>query len=415
MQLVDPDILGSRWNGKWIGEISNDRISPNTIVSYHIIACDYSGNCSGESSRPTKYYYKMGMADKSYTDIKLNILEVDPFNLTIKTEPTITEHIDQSLKSNKDFEGIGIGSNYNSNDNERWNSTQRRVLEAELLGERSNYPFDSYNASIILAIPKKSGSELNENFSYNPTPISGANWDISAYLKKVDRESLEKYCPEKLIYYVCQQSNDHDSTFFMVDLTFNRNYTISSVIIPILAIFFLLGGIFIFESNSENISNRLALTLSVFALIFSLPEIIKSLKPEITLGPSIADSLLSVIVIGAISYTISSVIGSKLDTKESKPDTKESKIKSNLSKLKTKEWWQKWLDMIVFVFVAIVVIGLFLNYPYSVQNKLLIGSIILVGLGYGLLFKKDLNILSRTHRFMSMFKFIGSRIDRRNK
>jgi hypothetical protein len=408
MQPADPTKPESRWNGKWRGEISNDRIPPNSIVSYYIIACDYAGNCSKKSARPM-INYTMGMADKNHTDIKINILEVDPFNLTIKTEPTITEHIDQNSKSSI-FEAIGIGNNNNSN--VRWNSTERRILEADLLGEKSNYPFDSYIASIILAIPKEAGSELNEGFSYKPTPIAGANWNISASLKRIDPESVEKYCPDlELVFMVCKESleHEHNSTFFRVDLSFNRNYTISGVIIPILAIFFLLGGIFIFQSNSDNISNRLALTLSVFALIFSLPEIIKSLKPETTFGPSIADSLLSIIVIGAISYTISSVIGSKLDSKESKLDSKESKLdskeskldskeskldskesklKSNLSNLKSKGWWQKWLDVIVFVFVAIVVIGFFVNYPYSVQNKFLIGSIILVGLGYGLLFKR---------------------------
>lgn len=64
-----------------------------------------------------------------------------------------------------------------------------------------------------------------------------------------------------------------------LEIELARNHSISIVIIPLLAIFYLLGAIFIFEISSDNIGNILALTLGIFALIFTLPEIINSMKP----------------------------------------------------------------------------------------------------------------------------------------
>lgn len=64
-----------------------------------------------------------------------------------------------------------------------------------------------------------------------------------------------------------------------LEIELARNHSISIVIIPLLAIFYLLGAIFIFEISSDNIGNIIALTLGIFALIFTLPEIINSMKP----------------------------------------------------------------------------------------------------------------------------------------
>jgi hypothetical protein len=183
-----------------------------------------------------------------------------------------------------------------------------------------------------------------------------------------------------------------------VELSFKRNNSIYGIIIPILAIFFLLGGIFIFEPKPDNIGNRLTLTLGIFALMFSLPEIIKTLKPEIILGPTIADTLVSIIVIATISYTVSSVIGTKLGGRR-----------------RWKKWLKKWVDTIVFVFVSIYVIISLLFNEYSIGNKLLVGSIVILGLGYGLLLQKALNILPRLHSVMNYFKSIGSKLKGRYK
>ena len=83
-----------------------------------------------------------------------------------------------------------------------------------------------------------------------------------------------------------------------------RDHTIAVIIIPILSIFYLLGATFMFEQtkgdpnapDDATVGNRLLLTLGVFALIFTLPEILDQMKPE-TSASTVGDSLLSIIVV----------------------------------------------------------------------------------------------------------------------
>jgi hypothetical protein len=149
-----------------------------------------------------------------------------------------------------------------------------------------------------------------------------------------------------------------------------RDHTIAVIIIPILSIFYLLGATFMFEQtkrdSNDAIGNRLLLTLGIFALIFTLPQILDQMKPE-TSASTVGDSLLSIIVVASIAFTVSSII------------TSTSTIK---------RWFPSrftWIDGITFIIISIVVILLLWN--YNLYITLWLVPIIIFGLGYGLLLR----------------------------
>jgi hypothetical protein len=76
-----------------------------------------------------------------------------------------------------------------------------------------------------------------------------------------------------------------------------------------MAAFHLLGAIFILDNTADNIGNRITLSLGVFALIFTLPQIVDQMK-SVTNGPTVDDSLLSIIIVSSVEFAISSVISS---------------------------------------------------------------------------------------------------------
>jgi hypothetical protein len=168
--------------------------------------------------------------------------------------------------------------------------------------------------------------------------------------------------------YENTENQRNGSTFLEVDFELNRGYDIAAILIPLLAIFYLLGAIFVFESKPENTGNRLALSLGIFALTFTLPGIINSMKPAAP-GPTIADTLLSIIVIAAIAYTISTVIGSS------------SALRKRFPRRHT------WIDGIVFLFVSSIVIFYFASSFYPIEITVWLFPVIIFGLGYGLLLK----------------------------
>jgi hypothetical protein len=238
-----------------------------------------------------------------------------------------------------------------------------------LSGYPNLYPFDQYYTNLIV-LPSEDIESNTLNVSKN-IKIDHIGEVTSERLlnPNLDTSSL-KLSENNIIKPQLLPSNFHqenlNSSFINIYGEFKRNYTILQIIIPLLAIFFLLGAIFIFENSSDNIGNRLTLTLGIFALIFTLPEVIDSMKPQ-TSGPTIADTMFSIIIIATIAFTISSVISS-------------SSIIRN--------WFPRhhsWIDGIVFLIVAGIVIAYFSTYPIYITLWLV--PIIVFGLGYGLLLR----------------------------
>ena len=244
-----------------------------------------------------------------------------------------------------------------------------------LIGDESMYPFDKYYSNLVYVFPLKNISFSNTEhlFSYDGSVTT--NWNPYDFESRMNHSNLiltnyNLTCvPE--ITSLCDVLHNpqglNDSSLFYVKLLYERNFTIASVIVPILAIFYLLGAIFIFDSSSENISNILTLTLGIFAVIFSLPTIIDSFKPQ-TSTPTVADSMLSIIIIATISFTVSSVLSS-------------SPI--------LQRWFPKrysYIDGMVYVIIS--------GFAILYLDKILLNTelwwlvpVIIFGLGYGLLLR----------------------------
>ncbi len=163
-------------------------------------------------------------------------------------------------------------------------ASNNNIVNALLNGNPSKYPFDNYSLNFVLIVPF---GHASYNYTSNP--------DDSIYTSWIPRSNLSLIKPNSQLYNWTVKSTvaydlysqKFNNKFSLMDLRFDfyRNYTIGIVIVPLVTIFFLLGAIFIFENSSDSIGNRLALALGIFALIFTLPEIINSMKPQ-TSGPT---------------------------------------------------------------------------------------------------------------------------------
>ena len=241
-------------------------------------------------------------------------------------------------------------------------------------GTPSAYPFDEYQVNLRMAIPVKNTSLDTDLLIDNSVNTSWASYVTTQQLHLNDtiaKQTVIEDCQlvaEIKNSMLCENGQDIDNmpTILNVNFDFKRNHSISIIILPLLASFFLLGAIFIFDASTD-IGNRLAVTLGVIALIFTLPEIINLEKPASS-GSTIADSMISIIIIAAISFTVSSIISSN------------SKVQSKL-----KHW--HWIDRLVYFLVSSIIIYYFVvsDYPRDIIVWLI--PLLLVALGYGLLLR----------------------------
>ena len=159
-------------------------------------------------------------------------------------------------------------------------------------------------------------------------------------------------------------------------------------------IFFLLGIICFLEPKDDYLVARIAITLGVFAFVFTFDTILPAVKPDYIKNIStFADFLLKLVLVAAIASTISCVVvGARMAvTIERQQADKNKRIVTIESK---KHKWinriQKYslYDLVALVFVSVIILketvitNLYsLEYPYLVIYPV----IIIVGLGWGLL------------------------------
>ena len=379
----------------------------NTIISYYIKVRDYEGNeitipeyksmldPSFHESSYIKYYLLYDV--KPLTDVNQISLNASILDINVADAGNLTADILMSLYADK-INATDLPSGreivlFNSENEDLRNVKSIAYLPKEfkfdihpetfnysspsskklflLHGDPLRYPFDKYSVNLIIEMPYKN-VVLSNKSSVNFADSINASWIPSVYLSKskIDLDNLstedQAVCEEFELNFTSSICDKENSTFFNMQFQIKRNYTIATIIIPLLAIFYLLGAIFIFENPSDGISNRLALTLGIFALIFTLPEIINSMKPQ-TSGPTIADSLLSIIIISTIAFTVSSVISSSSIIRNWFPNR------------------HTWIDGLVFLGVSGIIIGYLSNFPLDISIWLI--PIILFGLGYGLLLR----------------------------
>jgi hypothetical protein len=105
---------------------------------------------------------------------------------------------------------------------------------------------------------------------------------------------------------------------------------------------------------------------------------VKDLKP-ITSTSTVADTLIGIIIVAAIGYTVGSVINSA--------------VKKTVLK---KRFWRS-IDKIVFGIISVITLYFLVQYPFDIAWWLIL--VILLGLGYGelLMPKKDVEKAADIH------------------
>ena len=272
------------------------------------------------------------------------------------------------------------GSTSNGNDIDiKIQNRGLKPLTFSLDGTPTAYPFDEYHINLLVAVPfinaNLDGStffenQVNSTWDTSPSNISQINNDNIVPLKNIASDC--QIIPEIKNSLLCGDSRraENGSSLSQINLNFKRNASVAIILVPLIAIFFLLGAIFIFDFKDvvDLVNARLVLTIGVFAVIFSLPEIIDSGRP-FTSAPTIADSMLSIIIIATITFTASSIVSS-----------------SSVIQNRFPNHW-RWIDRIVFLFVSGVVIAYFVfsDYPKTIVAWLV--PLIILALGYGLLLR----------------------------
>ncbi len=145
-------------------------------------------------------------------------------------------------------------------------------------------------------------------------------------------------------------------------------------------IFFLLGTICFLEPEEHYLVARIAITLGVFAFVFTFDTILPYVKPHYILNIStFADFLLKLVLVSAIAFTISSLVGYRIAKAARSVESK------------------KWINIIhtyhIYDVLAIVFVSVMLfeecvttnRYSLEYQDLVIYPIIIILGLGWGLL------------------------------
>lgn len=119
-----------------------------------------------------------------------------------------------------------------------------------------------------------------------------------------------------IMNFICDVQTGSDPisnyTFMKIHINFTRNdFSFWAIIFPILFIFFLLGTICFLEPKDHYLVARIAITLGVFAFVFTFDSILS--YENIRNISTFADFLLKLVLV-AIASTISSVIGYRIVT-----------------------------------------------------------------------------------------------------
>ena len=244
--------------------------------------------------------------------------------------------------------------------------TDNNEIKASLLGDPSTFPFDRYHVNFLLAIPL---GHIQGIYQHYFDALLNTTWNPSMII--VPSSSPYTILPIPIEVALASYGGVY---FTNLKIQFERNYLASEIIVPIIATFYLLGAIFILENSLDNsgLPIRLTITLAVFAFLFTFSPIMNQYKPLTVHVPTVADSLITVLILSTITFTISSVISNS----------------SVISRRFPKGY--VWIDMVSFFFIGILVVYFLKPYPIEIIRWLI--PIILIGLGYGLLFKQWIRI-----------------------
>jgi len=225
------------------------------------------------------------------------------------------------------------------------NQATPTVAVVPIEGEPWLFPFDSYSIDLIFS---------------NTVPSSRINITNPTIRLDESLQSQWKIVKPSDTYY----ASSSVGIPAIAHIEFERNpYVAAGLYLPLFGVFFLLGAVLILENNTDQLTNKLAISIGVFAFIFAFTQI-DALKPSTSGAPTISDMLIFSAAIATITYGVSSAVSvSLLETRyESLP-----------------------IDLIIFVGVSLFISLLFIsqtNYPPEIVAVMLL--IVVAGLGYGI-------------------------------
>ena len=152
--------------------------------------------------------------------------------------------------------------------------------------------------------------------------------------------------------------------------------------------FYLLGTVCFLEPKDHNLVARIAISIGIFAFVFSFDLILNDLKPIKDLN-TLADTLLSLVSAEAIAFTISSVIGYRIDKVAMKNESK--------------KWINRIYNYRVYDVLAVIAVSYALLYKTMVVGEVPVplAVVVIIGLGWGLIF----NTIFQYHKMQTRRRF----------
>jgi hypothetical protein len=265
------------------------------------------------------------------------------------------------------------------------NRSNLKPYVASLTGHPVAFPLDRYFLDLVMEIPFQGIKVHPKNPTYGDLFNSAWKPDVTY---KIPANYTIQECSTHNTNFMCYEllSNNTDpQTYVKVHMGFHRNnFALWTITFPVLFIFFLLGAICFLEPKGHYLVARTAITLGVFAFVFTFDAVLANVKPHNILNTStFADFLLKLVLVAAIASTIGSVVGNRLVTRGQDDETNQGKNKEE------KKWYQKYsvYDLAAVVMVGYIIISESNSYSLSEQDLHLYQTIILAGLAWGLFFR----------------------------
>lgn len=286
-------------------------------------------------------------------------------------------------------------------------TTKDNVQSIKLFCNPLDFPFDHYYTNIFLLVPITNilSIESRPNFAEpvyeNWIPYNSSNSDINQTY--INQTFLQSNVPSPFCFVNSVAIKKDVRTLFdalcgnggiyrtiSIGLAFDRNdYIKYTILVPLLATFYLLGAIFIVTNTSnDQLTIRLTITFAVFAFLFTFTSVVNQYKPAVVRNSlTVADSLMTLIILSTIFFTISSVIGRRYSGIVISVNLR-SKYVSRLRLFSNPQYEvnvSALMDVMAFFIVTAILLWRFFTLTYPNEIIELLAPIILLGMGYGLL------------------------------
>jgi membrane protein YqaA with SNARE-associated domain len=312
----------------------------------------------------------------------------------LRTQKEENEYVFGSFHNQTgNISSIGFGSFDATIGKDNSSSTRLKPYFPLLSGNPLAFPLDHYSVDLFIRIPFTHITINNKGGTYG-------DWYKATWIATDPEITLCTNSTSHSNFVKCDPPTGNDpsmntDTFLKIYTEFNRNdFAFWTITFPILFIFFLLGIICFLEPTEHYLVGRIAITLGVFAFVFTFDTILPGVKPHYILNIStFADFLLKLVLVAAIAFTISSLIGYRIAIVADKKSDKESKKDSKNSNTKFKKlinivYTYHVYDVLAIAFVLVMVFEECIisnRYSLNYLELVIYPIIIILGLGWGLL------------------------------